>query len=108
MTTMTGKGDPEVLTAVSIDMRVVKLHLGNASRMGDDLGSVFLPDKLHMEWRNGKPVHVSLSGRVLRADGNPWIDSRRRSRVYLDGLLHVTLDVDTPDWVRELIKTHAP
>lgn len=89
-------------------MRVVKLSLGNTSRMGDDLGSMFLPDKLHLEWRDATLIHASLSGRVLRSDGNPWIDARRRTRVYLDGLLHLTLDPDTPDWVHELIKTHTP
>lgn len=108
MTTVTGKGDPVVLSEATIDMRVVKLSIGNASRMGDDLGGMFLPDKLHCEWRNGKLIHVSVSGRVLRRDGNPWIDARRRSRIYLDGLLHLTLDPDTPDWVRELIKAHTP
>lgn len=107
METMTDKGDPVVLSAATVDMRVVNLSLGNTSRMGDDQGGVFLPDKLNLEWRNDVLTKVKLSGRALRTDGNPWITEARRARIYLAEPHWPTLEADTPDWVLRLIKEHS-
>lgn len=108
MTTLPEKGDPVVLTTATVDMRVVKLSLGNTSRCGDDRGTLFMPERLFMQWRDGKLDAVGLSGRALRSDGNPWLSAKSATRTFLPDVGDMVLAEDTPGWVLDLIKKHQP
>lgn len=108
MTTMTGKGDPEVVSAALTDTRIVRLTLGNPSRTADDTGHVFLPDMLHLEYRNGDLSFAAIGGPRLREDGQPWLLSPVRSLLMFRPSAACDLDPNTPGWVLALVKEHAP
>lgn len=103
------KGDPWVSHIRKVDTRIVLLDLGNCTRMHNGTGALFLPDQLHLEWRNGTLTECSLSGVRFREDGAG--PSKWRTRcVMLDKQkpppYHLT--DETPQWVRALVYRHEP
>lgn len=105
------KGAPTVSGIRISDHRTVLVELGNCSRQVSLLtGKLFVPNLLHLEWRDGALIRCSLNGRQLRADGGEWLDGRRAGTSYLDVTTRppFKLDGDTPDWVLDLIRIHEP
>lgn len=92
------------------DHRTVLIDVANCPRMGTRTGMLFLPDRLHLEWRDGALTMCSLHGRRMRTDGMEWLDGRRDGRAFLHTVKPppYRLDDDTPEWVRDLVRIHQP
>lgn len=104
------KGAPAIGTVSVMDHRSVLIDVGNCVRTATRTGALFMPDRVHIEWRNGALVRCILTGRVLRVDGQAWLDGRRDGRTYVDTRMPPPYHLadDTPEWVRDLVRIHEP
>lgn len=118
--------DPRVTDVDRTDRREVNVRLRTAELL--DLGtdkqgraSQFQPDHLRLQWVNGELAAAWLTGRRIRANGKPYADMSRTGQSLMASMESAKkpdgqwsswtpneLADDAPEWVRALVKEHAP